>query len=106
MFGTNGFMRVLLVFQFSISLLSIIAGVVFSNNAKYQESLEMGFNPNYYFGATGGLSFYLPGYSRLFILGGINGDVNSSDTDTKTVVVTVKHPSGLYSTREEASGAR
>lgn len=46
LFGTNGFMRVLLVFQFSISLLSIIAGVVFSENAEYQESLEMGFNPN------------------------------------------------------------
>lgn len=40
-----------------------------------------GFNPNSYFGSTGGLSFYLPGYYRLFILGGVNGDVNSSDTD-------------------------
>ncbi len=43
---------------------------------------EKGFNPNTYFGApTSGLSFYLPGFSRLFILGGINGDVDSSDTD-------------------------
>jgi hypothetical protein len=43
---------------------------------------ELGYNPNSYFGAsTSGLSFYLPSYSRLFILGGINGDVNSSDTD-------------------------
>jgi len=41
-----------------------------------------GFNPNTYFGDSGdGLSFYLPGYSRLFILGGIDGDTNSSDTD-------------------------
>lgn len=40
-----------------------------------------GFNPNSYFGATSGLSFYLPGYDRLFILGGQNGDVDSSDTD-------------------------
>ena len=40
-----------------------------------------GFNPNEYFGSSSGLSFYLPGYSRLFILGGINGDVNHSDTD-------------------------
>ncbi|MBX3020703.1 MAG: hypothetical protein KF799_03430 [Bdellovibrionales bacterium] len=40
-----------------------------------------GYNPNNYFGGTGGLSFYLPDYSRLFILGGQNGDLNSSDTD-------------------------
>ncbi|NJL24635.1 MAG: hypothetical protein HC902_05330 [Calothrix sp. SM1_5_4] len=42
---------------------------------------EKGFNPNSYFGGTSGLSFYLPGYSRLFILGGQDGDVNNSDTD-------------------------
>lgn len=42
---------------------------------------EKGFNPNSYFGGTSGLSFYLPGYSRLFILGGRNGDVDNSDTD-------------------------
>lgn len=42
---------------------------------------EAGFNPGSYFAGTGPLSFYLPGYSRLFILGGVNGDVNSSDTD-------------------------
>jgi hypothetical protein len=42
---------------------------------------QKGFNPNTYFGATSGLSFYLPGYFRLFILGGSNGDVNNSDTD-------------------------
>jgi len=42
---------------------------------------EKGFNPNSYFGSSGGLSFYLPGYSRLFILGGQNGDTDSSDTD-------------------------
>jgi hypothetical protein len=42
----------------------------------------VGFNPNSYFGApTSGLSFYLPDYSRLFILGGINGDTDASDTD-------------------------
>jgi len=41
-----------------------------------------GFNPNSYFNApSSGLSFYLPGYSRLFILGGINGDMDHSDTD-------------------------
>ncbi len=40
-----------------------------------------GFNPYSYYGGTSGVSFYLPGYSRLFILGGINGDMGSSDTD-------------------------
>ncbi len=43
---------------------------------------EKGFNPNDFFAPNGGgLSFYLPGYSRLFILGGVNGDVDHSDTD-------------------------
>jgi len=40
-----------------------------------------GFNPNSYFGSTSGLSFYLPGYSRLFILGGVSGDTDVQDTD-------------------------
>lgn len=44
--GTNGFMRILLGFQFGISLLAIVAGVVFSDNAGYQESLDMGFDAN------------------------------------------------------------
>jgi hypothetical protein len=42
---------------------------------------EKGFNPNSYFGSTSGLSFYLPGYSRLFILGGVDGVVDTADTD-------------------------
>lgn len=42
---------------------------------------EKGFNPNDYFGGGGGLSFYVPGYSRIFILGGIGGDTDSTDTD-------------------------
>jgi len=43
---------------------------------------EKGYNPNAYFGAPdNGLSFYLPGFSRLFILGGISGDFNTEDTD-------------------------
>jgi hypothetical protein len=61
----------------------------FSQCADYDAALHKvsvywvkGFNPNDYFGPDGGgASFYLPGYSRLFILGGINGDTNSSDTD-------------------------
>lgn len=41
-----------------------------------------GFNPNSYFGSSqSGVSFYLPGFSRLFILGGIGGDTTSEDTD-------------------------
>lgn len=47
---------------------------------KVQIFWEKGFNPGSYFG-SGGLSFYLPGYSRLFILGGVDGDVDTSDTD-------------------------
>ncbi len=42
---------------------------------------EKGFNPNDYFGSTSGLSFYLPDYSRLFILGGISGEIDDADTD-------------------------
>lgn len=39
-----------------------------------------GFNPGSYYN-SGGLSFYLPDYSRMFILGGINGDTDTTDTD-------------------------
>ncbi len=53
----------------------------FTVAAKVSAYWKPGFNPNAYFGGTSGLSFYLPGYSRLFILGGINGDTDSSDTD-------------------------
>lgn len=43
---------------------------------------DKGFNPNTYFGAAqSGISFYLPGYRRLFIMGGIDGDVDNEDTD-------------------------
>jgi hypothetical protein len=42
---------------------------------------EKGFNPNDYFGSSSGLSFYLPDYSRLFILGGISGAIDDADTD-------------------------
>ncbi|MBX7231278.1 MAG: hypothetical protein K1X29_04235 [Bdellovibrionales bacterium] len=40
-----------------------------------------GFNPAEYQGGTSGSSYYLPGYNRIFILGGIDEDVNNSDTD-------------------------
>jgi hypothetical protein len=41
---------------------------------------KIGFNPGSYYN-TGGLSFYLPSYRRLFILGGIDDEFNHSDTD-------------------------
>lgn len=40
-----------------------------------------GVNPGTYVGTTGGLSFYLNGTNKLYILGGINGDVDNSDMD-------------------------
>jgi hypothetical protein len=40
-----------------------------------------GFDPGAYFGDATPLSFYLPHAGRLFILGGSNGDSDSSDTD-------------------------
>lgn len=53
----------------------------FSVAPKVQVYWEKGFNPNEYFNSNSGLSFYLPGYKRLFILGGVSGDIYSSDTD-------------------------
>ena len=40
-----------------------------------------GVNPGSYFGISGGLSFYIPGRSQLYVLGGLNGDTDYSDTD-------------------------
>ncbi len=42
---------------------------------------ETGFTPAAYSGSSIGSSFYIPSSGRLFILGGINGDINSTDTD-------------------------
>ncbi|MFV8248040.1 hypothetical protein [Bdellovibrio bacteriovorus] len=42
---------------------------------------KAGFNPYSYFGSNSPLSFYSPGDRKLYILGGANGDVKSSDTD-------------------------
>ena len=44
---------------------------------------KAGINPYIYFGGdpTAGLSFYVPGTDKLYILGGINGEVNNTDTD-------------------------
>lgn len=48
---------------------------------KVEAYWEKGFNPNAYFGDSQGLSFYLPGYDRLFISGGNDGDTDTADTD-------------------------
>lgn len=42
--GTNTLTRILLTLQYAISLLAIICGFVFSQNAKYQEAYDMGFD--------------------------------------------------------------
>lgn len=42
---------------------------------------EKGFNPGSYLTGSPATSYYYTGLNRLFILGGINGDVNYSDTD-------------------------
>jgi len=42
--GTNPFTRVLLTLQYSISLIAIIAGIVFTQNAEYQKNYDMGFD--------------------------------------------------------------
>lgn len=42
---------------------------------------KAGFNPYTYFNSSTPLSFYSPGDRKLYILGGVNGDVKSADTD-------------------------
>lgn len=42
---------------------------------------KAGFNPYTYFGSNAPLSFYSSGTGKLYILGGVNGDVKKSDTD-------------------------
>ena len=42
---------------------------------------EKGFNPNSYFGEISGLSYYIPLKKRLFILGGVSGNIDRQDTD-------------------------
>jgi putative ABC transport system permease protein len=42
--GTNPFTRMLLTFQFAISLVAIISGFIFTQNAEYQKNYDMGFN--------------------------------------------------------------
>lgn len=55
----------------------------FSPDYKAQIYWKPGFNPNTYLGAsaTNTLSFYDPEEDKIYICGGVSGDVNSSDTD-------------------------
>ncbi|MCB9025700.1 MAG: hypothetical protein H6625_05245 [Bdellovibrionaceae bacterium] len=47
---------------------------------KVQAYWKPGFNPGDYV-ESGPVSFYYPGFDRLFILGGVNGDTDYTDTD-------------------------
>lgn len=42
--GTNFFTRILLVFQFSLSVIVLIAGTIFTQNAVYQQELDLGYD--------------------------------------------------------------
>lgn len=42
--GTNPFTRVLLTLQYAISLIAIICGFIFAQNAEYQKNYDLGFN--------------------------------------------------------------
>ncbi len=42
--GTNSFTRILLTLQYSISLIAIISGIIFTQNAEYQKTYDMGFD--------------------------------------------------------------
>lgn len=53
----------------------------FAPTVKIQAYWKKGFNPGEYVGSSGGLSFYMPGEKKLYILGGLSGDTDNSDTD-------------------------
>lgn len=48
---------------------------------KVEAYWKKGVDPGAYINSSDPLSFYLPGYARLFILGGLNGNTDSTDTD-------------------------
>lgn len=48
---------------------------------KVEAYWKKGINPGIYLNSSSVVSYYLPGYSRLFILGGVNGDTDNTDTD-------------------------
>lgn len=63
-------------------LLNNTAGA-FTVTEKVQAYWSKGVNPVTYFGGdpSSGVSFYIPGTDKLYILGGIDGDVTVEDTD-------------------------
>jgi ABC-type antimicrobial peptide transport system permease subunit len=42
--GTNSFTRILLTLQYAISLVAIVSGFIFAQNAEYQKNYDMGFD--------------------------------------------------------------
>lgn len=67
---------------------SISACVPFTGNPQLSVFWDKGVDPGTYFGITAG-SFYIQGYSELYLLGGSSGDVANSDTDhfDNTIIV-------------------
>ncbi len=61
----------------------------FTVATKSQVYWKPGFNPGTYVGTSSGLSFYSPSESKLYILGGLNGDPDNTDTDhfDNTVII-------------------
>ena len=59
--GSNHFTRVLLTLQLSIAVLTVIASFVFTNNARYQQSLDVGYDKDMVLGVWLGTSErYIP----------------------------------------------
>lgn len=54
---------------------------IFTNAPLVRIFWEKGVNPGEYVNASSPLSFYLPGYRELYILGGEDGDIDGSDAD-------------------------
>lgn len=81
LFAANAFLRSKTSTETPCASMGCTAVTTSSPVPKVSAYWEKGFNPNDYFGSSSGLSFYLPGYHRLFILGGLSGDVDNSDTD-------------------------
>lgn len=69
------------IYKANLFLKNEVAG--FSLSKKLTAYWKLGHNPAVYFGgdADSGLSFYLTNTDSLYILGGIQGDVQNSDTD-------------------------
>lgn len=44
--GTNGLTRTLIAFQFALSVIVLVAGVVFMQNSEFQETLNFGYDKN------------------------------------------------------------